>query len=177
VAARQTPPKEVLHTLLKADFNLGRVFWLPRDRSRFSSDRIHKSWNSRFADSEAFTSIDGNGYYCGRLLEVRYMRHRILWKMAHGYDPVEVDHINRTPKDNRLTNLREATRSENNINRALSRYNTSGHVGVYKQNDADGQSWIAQIKRDGVSLHLGRFGTVDEAVAARAGAEAVLARG
>ena len=39
----------------------------------------------------------------------------------------EIDHINRDKKDNRIENLRWATRCENNINRSNNKNNTSGY--------------------------------------------------
>lgn len=174
MTAKQTPRKDVLEELLLPDFDAGRIFWKPRPLSFFTSDRIHRAWNARFASKEAFTSVDANGYFYGRILEGRFFRHRILWKMAYGYDAVEIDHINRTPLDNRIANLRASTRSENNINRRLSDYNTTGHVGIYRQADATGHSWVAQIKRGGSAVHLGRFPSIEEAIAARSGAERAL---
>lgn len=56
------------------------------------------------------------GYYFvnafGRTIQV----HRVLWFMAYGYWPLEVDHKNRKRNDNRLINLRDVTHKENCIN-------------------------------------------------------------
>lgn len=173
----QTPSTEILKVLLVPDFGSGRIFYRPRPIEMFPSERIFRSWNSRFSGAEAFNTLNTKGYFYGRLLEQRYLRHRVIWKMAHGNDPDEIDHINRNPADNRIENLRASTRSENNINRRMSKYNTSGHVGIYQQNDAHGFSWVSQIKRNGNAVHLGRFQSIEEAVAARMGAEAAIKAG
>lgn len=37
--------------------------------------------------------------------------------MFHGFIPLEIDHINKDVRDNRIENLRETTRSDNLKNR------------------------------------------------------------
>ena len=64
-----------------------------------------------------------------------YKVHRLL---ALNYIPNPenkpcVDHINRIRDDNRLVNLRWATRSENCRNCTMQKNNTSGYPGIYKQ--------------------------------------------
>jgi hypothetical protein len=51
--------------------------------------------------------------------DTHYRVHRIAWKMFYGEDPpakLEIDHINRNRADNRISNLRVVTRSENALN-------------------------------------------------------------
>lgn len=59
-----------------------------------------------------------NGYIQVRVDNHLIRAHRIIWAMQHGRWPKEVDHINRDKSDNRLSNLRETTRSHNNANRS-----------------------------------------------------------
>lgn len=59
--------------------------------------------------------------------------HRLLMDCID--DDREIDHINRVPTDNRRENLRFASRSLNCFNRDMSKYNTSGAIGVYKIHD------------------------------------------
>ena len=43
--------------------------------------------------------------------------HRLIWFILYGFYPInDIDHINGNKKDNRLCNLREATRSQNKAN-------------------------------------------------------------
>lgn len=59
-----------------------------------------------------------------------YPLHRLVWKW-HGFDDVEIlDHINCNPMDNRIENLRPATKAQNMQNRGIAKNNTSGAKGV-----------------------------------------------
>lgn len=75
--------------------------------------------------------------------------HRIVWELHHGPIPdgLEVDHKNRNKLDNRIENLRLATREQNLANRAAHSNNTSGTKGVYFANSKC--AWVAKIKANG----------------------------
>ena len=93
-----------------------------------------------------------------------YYAHRLAWLYTHGRWPVEhVDHVNGVRADNRLCNLREATRTQNNRNSGLSIRNTSGERGV----DYHKGRWRARVYMAGKTICLGEFADLDEAIAAR----------
>lgn len=87
----------------------------------------------------------------------RHMAHRIAWLYVHGYEPIVVDHINGVRDDNRISNLRPATDSQNAMNRKLQENNKSGYKGVsfHKQSSM----WQASIKMNGKQKYLGLFET------------------
>ena len=74
----------------------------------------------------------------------------------------EVDHINRVRDDNRLVNLRWATRSQNNGNSAGRPSRASSYRGV----TPDGDRWVAQMGGRGGHLYLGAYDTEEEAAEA-----------
>ena len=43
--------------------------------------------------------------------------HHMVWVLCRGRWPSQIDHLNGNPRDNRIENLREATRRENDANR------------------------------------------------------------
>ena len=101
-----------------------------------------------------------NGYVTIYIDGKNYRAHQLAWLYIHGVIPdTDIDHINQDKADNRISNLRLATRSQNNINSGIHAHNTTGFRGVY----ASHEKFAAQIKRNGKPLYLGRFDTTEEA--------------
>lgn len=93
---------------------------------------------------------------------VRYLAHRIVWKMKTGRDPLQdIDHKDTDGTNNRWDNLREATPSQNLQNMSLSKANTSGVKGV--SFDRDLGKWCAEIMKDRKRYKLGYFVELDDA--------------
>ena len=161
---------ETLRALLVCDEAAGLLFWKERGpewftgQDRFSSVVRSKMWNTRHAGKPAFTGLR-NGYFSGQLFAKTYSAHRVIWAMAHGYWPNgDIDHANGNRLDNRLSNLREATRAENNRNVGVQANNTSGFKGVSW--DAAHSKWKARIGHHRKIIHLGRFESPEDAYAA-----------
>lgn len=94
--------------------------------------------------------------------------HRLIMNPPDG---LNVDHIHGedTRNDNRKSNLRIATTSQNSINKKMMRTNTSGTTGVIWHKHT--QRWRAYITIDGKRKHLGSFVNKDDAIEARKEAE------
>lgn len=79
------------------------------------------SWRVRRGSAAAGQTIDclnGDGYVVVRLNKRLHLAHRVIWMMVTGAEPThDIDHINGNRVDNRLANLREASRQENIHNR------------------------------------------------------------
>ena len=110
------------------------------------------------------------GYREIKIAGVICFAHRLAWLFVHGDWPgSELDHINGDRSDNRICNLRPATRSQNLANVRRHCDNTSGFKGV----SASGRKWRATIKIGRLQRHLGVFENKEAAAAAyRAAAEA-----
>lgn len=80
------------------------------------------------------------------------------------FDGAQVDHINGDRLDNRQANLRWATGRQNKANAGKPVTNVSGYKGVVWREDKG--RWLAQIKVDGRTKHLGYFDTAEEAALA-----------
>ena len=107
----------------------------------------------------------GHGYVGINFDSHNYQAHRLAWFYVYGEWPTgELDHINRVRDDNRIENLREATRSQNMGNYPKPANNTSGYKGVTWQ--ATSNKWKAQIKKNRKLHYLGLFD--DPVEAARA---------
>jgi hypothetical protein len=116
-------------------------------------------------------SPDKDGYVILGLYGRLYKAHRLALFHAYGSMPdTHIDHRNGVPGDNRLSNLRPATRSGNCQNqRCAHSNNVSGLLGVSQ----DGNRWRAQIQVDGVNRYLGLFNTPELAHAAYLAAKAL----
>lgn len=101
-----------------------------------------------------------------------YLAHRLAWLYVHGYEPTEIDHINRIRNDNRIVNLREVSRTENNLNASIRKDNTSGYKGVSWNKTRN--KWQAYIKIKGKKKSLGYHHTAEEAHIARVNYEKLM---
>jgi hypothetical protein len=166
---KELPSPEFLRKLLHYEPDTGRLFWRERARKMFSSDRAFGMWNSRYANKDA-GHVDDKGYVMVKIRPFKIRAHRIAWAMYFDRWPdEEIDHINGYKQDNRIINLRDVSKSKNQRNAAKRKHNTSGHNGV-GWNKGRGK-WVAYIKRDGKQVHLGLFGDIGDAIAARKAAE------
>lgn len=109
-------------------------------------------------------SIDGKSYY----------GHRLAWFYVYGAWPAQLDHANRNTSDNRLSNLREATVSQNLANRRSMREGGRSYKGVSW--DKRRNRWYARVQVNAVSKHIGYFHNETEAAKAY-DREAILAYG
>lgn len=98
-----------------------------------------------------------------------YKAHRLAWLYVNGeWPPLDLDHEDNDPSNNRIANLRPATGSQNQGNKRKPRSNTSGYKGVswFKYKHKDGGKWHAQIMKAGKRVHLGFFDDPEQAHAA-----------
>ena len=138
----------------------GRLFWNRRPRSDFGSQQAFSMWNTRYAGIPAgrvrsypyrtvIIRIDGDSY----------LAHRIIFYISTGLEPVEIDHKNGDSLDNRPSNLRAASSSQNHCNRGAQSNNKLGLKDVHR----NGTGFSAQIRFEGKKKHLGTFKTPEDA--------------
>ena len=102
-----------------------------------------------------------HGYVRIRVDTRRYFAHRLAWLYVYGESPPDdIDHINGVRSDNRIANLRLATKAQNCQNRreahsgsAINLLGVSPWKGKYK----------AQIMMGGVTHYLGLYPTIEDA--------------
>ena len=85
----------------------------------------------------------------------RPLLHQVVFKMFYGYIPKLIDHIDKNTTNNRIENLRPATKSQNRYNSKLNSNNKSGIKGVYWHKSFN--KWIARASVNGKQKYLGCF--------------------
>lgn len=160
---------ETLQQLMHYEPDTGRLYWNPRRVDQFTTTKRRSAeekctwWNSRYADTEAFTTVNSKGYLKGEVFDRAYLAHRIIWCLMVGEWPeAMIDHQDGDRTNNRWQNLRAATQNQNARNRK-SKTGSSKYLGVYWH--CIKKKWVAAIRSGGRSKYLGSF--VDEADAAR----------
>lgn len=74
----------------------------------------------------------------------------------------DIDHINGNTLDNRKSNLRACSRSENCRNRGMSKNNSSGYKGIFQCK----KRWQSSIMINRAAIYIGSFATKEEAALA-----------
>ena len=153
MVAINLPPEHVLHQLFAYDN--GRLYW------RAHNDMSH-SRNAHYAGKRAGSAF--GGYRRVHVGPRSYLEHRIIFKLLTGVEPIaDIDHVNGDKADNRIENLREATRAENcrSLHRARRDNHSSGVLGVHRLRG----KWRVRIMKDGKSYFFGYYATIAEASA------------
>lgn len=165
MAAKPLPSPEVLRQLLRYEPETGKLFWLPRPREFFPSDWAWKVWNKRYANNEALTATS-RGYKVGNVLGRLLFAHNVIRAIHYGEWPEdETDHFNLDKSDNRISNLRPSSRSQNLYNKRAYANSKTGIKGV-SFHEASGK-YRASINCDGEYHYLGLFESAEEAAQTR----------
>jgi len=135
-----------LKEVLRYDRRTGDFYWLAQRGSRV--DLVGKRAGSLNVPGYWVIVIDGK----------IHRAHRLAWLYVYGHFPKELDHKNRIKTDNRIANLREATRNKNLANQAR-----GSLKGAYQRENG---KWRAQMRRDNKLITLGTFDTAKAAHAA-----------
>lgn len=103
-------------------------------------------------------TVKADGYraiqFCGR----EWHEHRLAWAYVHGSLPeggVQIDHKNLVKSDNRIENLRLATRAQQQANTRLQSNNRHGAKGMKWR--TDNKCWRVDIYVDGKPVTVGHF--------------------
>jgi hypothetical protein len=160
-------PKRVKE-LFNYDKKDGKLTWKKRECGWFKDVRSCKIFNSKFPGKTTGCD-DGKGYLQVRMLGKLYFVHRLVWAWHHGEWPpagYDIDHIDKNTLNNKIENLRIATRSQNNVNTHKSKVKNKvkGYTRVENKNGT--VIYIAQSSWKGKHYHLGVFRTKEEAISA-----------
>lgn len=110
--------------------------------------------------------IYGTGYAINHTRRGGKTKNTMLHRLILGEIPdgLVVDHINRNKLDNRRSNLRLVTHTENCLNQSKRRESASRHKGVARRGDR----WQVVIRIEGKLKWIGSYETEEEAAAVAA---------
>lgn len=158
--------KDELNSLFKYVKASGKLYWRKRD----GDDRGTRMFNTRFAGTEAGWFDPKSGYVKVFIAGRPQQAHRLIWTLLHGPTEKQIDHKDGDRQNNRPSNLREATPSNNSGNQRRRRDNRTGYKGVKRANGR----FVAQIRHMGEYHYLGVFDSAEMAHSAYVGAARVL---
>jgi hypothetical protein len=107
---------------------------------------------------------NGKYYFVGRFDGRLYRLHRIAFLYMTGLMPKIIDHIDGNGLNNKWSNLRSCSQSENMRNQKLSKLSKYGFKGVSLSKEK--KKYRANIVLNYKQKHLGYFNTPEEAYAA-----------
>lgn len=145
---------------------------------RLKARLIYNPETGIFVWTETFSGTCRQGWPAGRMgtgKSANYLRitvdgreyraHRLAWLWMTGEWPIsQIDHINGRGDDNRWSNLRSATQSQNKANSPVYRNSKSGIKGISW--NASSRKWNASIQVNKKLIHLGRFADINDAAKA-----------
>lgn len=88
-----------------------------------------------------------------------YFTHKLIFMFHNGFMPEIVDHIDGNPLNNKIENLRPATRSQNMRNAKIHKTNTSGVKNVH-WSKID-KKWIVMLRYAGTKKYFGSFDDIE----------------
>lgn len=118
---------------------------------------------------KAYGRKEGSFYIGSRDGNKTILIHRFITGVTKRDDIV--DHINGDALDNRKENLRVCDHNKNAMNKGENKSNKSGRKGVFWYTYCKTPKWMATIKVDSKTIHLGYFEDFEEACDARQKAE------
>lgn len=131
--------------------------------------KVYRSHNA-MAGMIAGNKRNADGYIRIRVKGKFYYAHRLAWLLTHKKFPaIHIDHIDHDTANNRISNLRAASRVDNGRNRPLQKTNKTGLHGVFWWKPR--KTWRAEIVVNNKNKFLGTYKDFFEAVCARKSAE------
>lgn len=143
----QAPNLSAIKAALIYDADTGVFVWNERKD-------MPKKWNTRYAGKRAGSTFQ-NGYRYISFNNVNYYAHRLAYYYMTGEWPKEVDHINGIRGDDRISNLRSATHSQNLSNVGITARNKSGLKGAFWCKTR--KRWRSSMSVNNKSKYIGYF--------------------
>ena len=116
-------------------------------------------WKKRSANRTVVGSqisfVENTGYIRVRFKGKHYGIHQIIFLMHYGYIPEHVDHVDGEKLNNKIENLRAATKSENALNKKVRCDSASGIKNVHWYEPL--KKWRVAVSINKKRKHIGYF--------------------
>ena len=142
------------------DYRDGNLWW-----KKTNTNRVKVGSEAGYVKTKPLT---GEQYVQVRFKGKYYYIHRLIWAWhGNSLEPnQQIDHIDGNSLNNRIENLRAASRKQNGENRkGANKNNINGVKGVCCHEPS--KKWCAYIRHNGKLMHLGLYESIDNAIAAR----------
>lgn len=149
---RKDPPPDELRSMIY--YEDGEIYWNPEYRN--GNGRTDKPIGCYRSHGYKATRISINGVYRD------YMIHRLIWWLTHDEWPELLDHADGDQRNNKIENLRKATRTQNAVNCKAS--SKSGYVGVTKNGK---ETYRINLTIEGKNYYINGYKTAEAAALAR----------
>jgi hypothetical protein len=137
--------KEYLEKILR--YEDGKLFW--------KEPKLGRNLNKEAG------CILNNGYKVIGINGKNYLNHRVIFMMHHGFFPKLIDHIDRNTLNNKIENLRQATKSQNGFNTKIHIDNKAGHKNINFVSRIN--KYQVQLMVNGKKMHFGTYFDIDVA--------------
>lgn len=137
-----------LRNLINYDSSTGEFFWKNIKSKRFKCGDLAGCYRK-------------DGYRVIRTRHGLHLGHRIAWAIVYGEWPdTDIDHIDGNPSNNKISNLRKVTHSQNIINQTAHKDNRLGQAGI--KLNKNGRFYVTVKNKS-----RGGYATLDEAIFVR----------
>lgn len=143
--------------MLTPEWAAAASVWEYQDGALFWRIKCGRGVSVKHPGDKVVVKSDALGYQYVTWQRKHYAIHRVVFLLTQGWLPDCVDHIDGNPSNNAASNLRAATRLQNQHNRKPNVKSETGIKNVSKHRD----KWSVRFSIGGKTKHIGWYDDID----------------